>query len=94
MVHTIHTLPTALPAFAEDLVRDGTVYVSSLETPLVLHTPTVTLAGPLLMDEELQDFVTLKFKKTHLKIKSIKKKNLRTICHFLFHTICYTATVL
>ena len=66
MVHTIHTLPTALPAFAEDLVRDGTVYVSSLETPLVLHTPTVTLAGPLLMDEELQDIVTLKFKKTHL----------------------------
>ena len=65
MVYTVHTLP--VPDFDAELQRDANVYVAPLPEPLLLQTPVVTIGTPLVIDEELQDFVTLKFKKAHLK---------------------------
>lgn len=64
-VHTIHTLPVS--QFDTELQRDHAVYVAtSVPEPILLQTPVITLASPLTVDDELQDFVTLKFKKAHL----------------------------
>jgi hypothetical protein len=54
-VHTIFS------GFSETLVRDGQVYVSAREAPLLVHCPPVRLASSLTAgDDDTQDFVLLK----------------------------------
>lgn len=53
-----------LARFNDGLVRDGGVYVSTRDVPLIIQTPTLTLASE--MDEDA-DFATLKVSPSTLK---------------------------
>jgi len=78
MVYSVHTPPT--PEFSTELQRDNTVYVSNvMDDAIVFKTPVVTLTTPLIIGDELQDFVELKFKKAHLDVFEVIEKSLRTV---------------
>lgn len=55
--------------FSDALVRDGNVYISRRDTPFLVHTPPLRLAGPLATaDGETEDFVLLKPKAAALEL--------------------------
>lgn len=55
-----------LAAFSPSLERDGGVYVSALEHPLIIQTPTLTLTTDLLENDDVVSFTNLRLKTSTL----------------------------